>query len=66
MRFWFSTCAPTKGTFDPLKRRGVRKYVIFRSPVDPIKLENYDGLIVLGGPMSVNQLEFPHLKEEIY
>ncbi|MEC8624435.1 MAG: type 1 glutamine amidotransferase [Bdellovibrionota bacterium] len=58
------------GTFDPLlKRRGVRmRYVNFsRGNVDSINLESYDGLIVLGGPMSVNQLdEYPHLKEEIY
>ena len=58
------------GTFDPLlKRRGVRmRYVNFsRGSVESINLDSYDGLIVLGGPMSVNQLdEYPHLKEEIY
>ena len=58
------------GTFDPLlKKRGVRmRYVNFsRGVVDSINLDNYDGLIVLGGPMSVNELDqYPHLKEEMY
>lgn len=56
------------GIFHPmLKRRGLRiRYVNFaRHPQARPKVENYNGLVVLGGPMSVHQQdEFPHLAWE--
>jgi GMP synthase (glutamine-hydrolysing) len=56
------------GTFDPLLRnKGFRiKFVNFgRFPDLQPSLEGYDGLIVLGGPMNVDQEElFSHLKFE--
>lgn len=57
------------GTFDPLlKSEGIRmKYINFSRQTDvDINLDSYDGLIILGGPMSVNQSDqYPHLEEEI-
>ncbi len=57
------------GTLDPLlKKSGFRiKYVNFGRPTYSIPdLENYDGLVVLGGPMNVDQTkQYPHLVEEI-
>lgn len=57
------------GIFHPmLKRRGFRiRYVNFaRHPDARPKIENYHGLIVLGGPMSVYQTDrFPHLAWEV-
>ncbi|NIS09929.1 MAG: glutamine amidotransferase, partial [Candidatus Dadabacteria bacterium] len=46
------------GTLDPLLRNaGFRiKYVNFERHPDAIpNIDNYDGLIVLGGPMNVDQ-----------
>ncbi len=57
------------GTLDPLLRRaGFRiRYVNFsRHPHAEPKLEGYDGMIVLGGPMNLHQMdELPHLSREI-
>ena len=57
------------GTLNPLLRRhGVRiKYVNFgRDPEARPSLDGYEGLVVLGGPMSVNDTErHPHLATEI-
>ena len=57
------------GTFDPLlKEHGFRvRYVNFgREPDAEVKVEKYDGLVVLGGPMNVGQVEeYPHLATEM-
>lgn len=57
------------GTLNPLlKRAGFRiRYVNFgRHPDAQPSLEGYHGLVVLGGPMSVNQVErCPHLATEM-
>ncbi|MCP5463496.1 MAG: gamma-glutamyl-gamma-aminobutyrate hydrolase family protein [Deltaproteobacteria bacterium] len=57
------------GTLDPLLRQaGFRiKYVNFsRDPQQSVNLSGYDGLVILGGPMNVDQtLEFPHIKTEL-
>ncbi|NIP37506.1 MAG: amidotransferase [Candidatus Dadabacteria bacterium] len=57
------------GTLDPLLRNsGFRiKYVNFeRHPDAKPNLKNYDGLIVLGGPMNVDETdEYPNLITEI-
>ena len=57
------------GTLNPLlKRAGFRiRYVNFaRHPDAQPSLESYDGLIVLGGPMSVNDSNrLPHLVTEL-
>jgi GMP synthase (glutamine-hydrolysing) len=57
------------GTLNPLlKRAGFRiRYVNFgRHPDAKPKLDGYDGLIVLGGPMSVNDSDrLPHLTTEM-
>jgi GMP synthase (glutamine-hydrolysing) len=57
------------GTLNPLlKRSGFRlRYVNFaRHPDAQPSLEGYDGLVVLGGPMSVNDSNrLPHLTVEI-
>jgi len=51
------------GTLDPLLRSsGFRiKYVNFeRNPNSRPNIDNYDGLIILGGPMNVDQIrEYP-------
>lgn len=58
------------GTLDPLCRdAGFRiRYMNFgRFPDGKPSLENYDGLVILGGPMNVDQVrEHPHLKTEIH
>ncbi len=57
------------GTLNPLlKRAGFRiRYVNFaRYPDAEPSLDGYDGLIVLGGPMSVNDtIRLPHLTTEL-
>src|SRR3989338_4237248 len=57
------------GTLDPLFRgAGFRiRYINFgRFPHERPSLENYDGLVILGGPMNVDQVrEHPHLKTEV-
>lgn len=57
------------GTLDPLiRRRGHRiRFVNFeRHPDAQPKLERYRGLVVLGGPMNVeDQAERPHLRTEL-
>lgn len=57
------------GTLNPLlKRSGFRiRYVNFgRHPEAEPSLEGYHGLIILGGPMSVNDAhQFPHLTAEL-
>ncbi len=57
------------GTLDPLLRdAGFRiKYVNFeRHPDAEPNLDAYDGLIVLGGPMNVDEVEdYPNLKTEV-
>lgn len=57
------------GTFNPLlKRHGFRiRYVNFgRHPEKKPTLDGYDGLVLLGGPMSVYQTEeYPNLNTEI-
>ena len=57
------------GVFDPMLRRaGFRiRYVNFaRQPDQQPDVSRYNGLIVLGGPMNVDQVErFPHLTTEI-
>ena len=57
------------GTLDPLLRgKGFRiRYVNFgRSNYKIPNLENYDGLIVLGGPMNVDQVDdYPYLVPEV-
>jgi anthranilate/para-aminobenzoate synthase component II len=58
------------GTLDPLlKRAGFRiRYVNFsRQPDAQPSLDGYDGLIILGGPMSVNDSDrLPHLGTEMH
>jgi GMP synthase (glutamine-hydrolysing) len=57
------------GVLDPLLRRaGFRiRYVNFgRDPAARPEVERYDGLVVLGGPMNVDQAgAYPHLGAEI-
>ena len=57
------------GTFNPLlKAAGFRiRYVNFgRTPDEVPNIEKYDGLIILGGPMCVDQTDsHPHLLTEI-
>ena len=57
------------GTLDPLlKKRGFRiRYVNFdREPDAQPRIDGYDGLVVLGGPMGVyDALEHPHLETEM-
>jgi len=57
------------GTLDPhLRREGFRiRYVNFaRQPDARPALDGYDALIVLGGPMNVDQADrFPHLEHEV-
>jgi GMP synthase (glutamine-hydrolysing) len=57
------------GVFDPMLRRaGFRiRYLNFsRQPAQKPDVSRYNGLIVLGGPMNVDQVErFPHLTTEI-
>ena len=57
------------GTLDPLLREsGFRiKYVNFERHPDYVPtLEGYDGLIVLGGPMNVDETgRYPFLKTEV-
>ena len=57
------------GVLDPLLRRwGFRiRYVNFaREPAVQLDLERYNGLVVLGGPMNVDQAAaYPHLLTEI-
>ena len=57
------------GTLDPLLRdAGFRiKYVNFeRHPDTEPSLDAYDGLIVLGGPMNVDEVEdYPNLETEV-
>ena len=57
------------GTLNPLlKKRGFRiRYVNFdREPDAQPRIDGYDGLVVLGGPMSANDAhQHPHLEKEI-
>ena len=57
------------GTLDPLLRRhGFRiKYVNFgRAGTATPSVDGYHGLVVLGGPMNVDQVdEYPHLADEV-
>lgn len=57
------------GTLDPLlKQNKIRiRYINFeRNPNQKPNIESYDGLILLGGPMNVDQTaQFPFLKFEI-
>jgi len=57
------------GTLNPLlKKRGFRiRYVNFdREPAAQPKIEGYDGIVVLGGPMSVyDVVEYPNLETEM-
>jgi GMP synthase (glutamine-hydrolysing) len=57
------------GVLDPLLRAaGLRiRYVNFaRDPSAQVDVSRYDGLVVLGGPMNVDQVEsYPHLLHEI-
>lgn len=57
------------GTLDPLLRKsGFRiKYVNFgRDNYNIPDIGNYDGLVVLGGPMNVDEVDkYPYLKEEL-
>src|SRR5258706_612346 len=57
------------GTLNPLlKRAGFRiRYVNFaRHPDAQPRLDGYDGLVILGGPMSVNDSHrLPHLSTEM-
>ncbi|MEE2962161.1 MAG: type 1 glutamine amidotransferase [Myxococcota bacterium] len=57
------------GTLDPLlKKAGFRiRYVNFsREPKANPSIEKYDGVVALGGPMNVGQVEdYPHLATEI-
>ena len=58
------------GTLNPLiKQAGFRiKYINFgRHPLEQPNLDSYDGLIVLGGPMNVDEVEkHPHLVTEMH
>ncbi|HYG55129.1 MAG TPA: gamma-glutamyl-gamma-aminobutyrate hydrolase family protein [Burkholderiales bacterium] len=66
--FQHSPCEPL-GVLDPLLRRaGFRiRYVNFgRDPHADVDVARYDGLVVLGGPMNVDETDrFPHLATEI-
>jgi GMP synthase (glutamine-hydrolysing) len=66
--FQHSACEPL-GVLDPLLRRsGFRiRYVNFgRDPLAEVDVSRYDGLVVLGGSMNVDQADrFPHLLTEI-
>lgn len=57
------------GTFHPLlKKKGLRiKYINFgRHPNAEVDVADYDGLIILGGPMGVYEADkYPHLKMEM-
>lgn len=57
------------GTLNPLlKGAGMRiRYVNFgRDPDAKPNLDGYEGLVVLGGPMNVDQVDrFPHLRTEV-
>lgn len=57
------------GTFDPLLRAaGFRiRYLNFvRNPSPKINIQNYNGIIVLGGPMNVDETnQYPHLLCEL-
>jgi GMP synthase (glutamine-hydrolysing) len=57
------------GVFDPMLRRaGFRiRYINFsRQPDQHPNVSRYNGLVVLGGPMNVDQVDrFPHLTTEI-
>jgi len=57
------------GVLDPmLRRRGFRvRYVNFgRDPQATVEVGRYNGLVVLGGPMNVDQATaYPHLLAEI-
>jgi len=57
------------GTLNPLlKHHGFRiRYVNFdRDPACQLDLDSYQGLVVLGGPMNVDQVgEYPHLDYEV-
>ncbi len=57
------------GTLNPLfKGHGIRiRYVNFgRDPQLKVRLEGYQGLVVLGGPMCVGEMHlYPHLAHEI-
>jgi GMP synthase (glutamine-hydrolysing) len=57
------------GVLDPLlRRRGFRiRYVNFgRDPLARPDVQRYDGVVVLGGPMNVDQADaHPHLRAEI-
>ncbi len=57
------------GTFDPLlKQYGLRiRYINFgRFPDHQPSLNGYRGLVLLGGPMCLDQMDqYPHLKHEI-
>ena len=57
------------GTINPLLRQlGIRiKYINFgRDPLQQTSVEGYDGLVILGGPMNVDQAErYPHIHHEI-
>ena len=59
----------TAGTLDPfLRSSGFRiRYVNFeRTPDSDPDPRRYDGLVVLGGSMNVDETDaFPHLKTEI-
>lgn len=57
------------GTMNPLfKKQGLRiKYVNFgRHPLKQPEITGYDGLVILGGGMNVDQVaQYPHLQTEI-
>lgn len=57
------------GTINPLlKQLGIRiKYVNFgRHPHAAPSITGYDGLVILGGPMNVDQVKmYPHLQREV-
>lgn len=57
------------GVLDPMLRDAkhrVRYVNFFREPDARPNLDNYKGLIVLGGPMNVDELDkYPHLQTEI-
>src|SRR6056297_3056447 len=57
------------GTMNPLfKQQGISiRYINFsREPDARPRLDGYDGLVILGGPMSVNESHlYPHLKFEM-
>lgn len=57
------------GVLDPLLREeGFRiRYVNFaRNPTAQVDISGYGGLVVLGGPMNVDQMaDYPHLQHEI-